>query len=27
LFIDYLSPLKRDLVKRKIKKRVKQGDW
>jgi peptide deformylase len=27
LFIKYLSPLKRDLVKRKIKKRVKQGDW
>ena len=27
LFIDYLSPLKRDLVKRKIKKRAKQGDW
>lgn len=27
LFIRFLSPLKRDLVKRKIKKRVKQGDW
>lgn len=27
LFINYLSPLKRDLMKRKIKKRVKQGDW
>jgi len=27
LFIDYLTPLKRDLVKRKIKKRIKQGDW
>ena len=27
LFINYLSPLKRDLTKRKIKKRVKQGDW
>jgi peptide deformylase len=27
LFIDYLGPLKRDLVKRKIKKRIKQGDW
>lgn len=27
LFIDYLSPLKRDFVKRKIKKRIKQGDW
>jgi peptide deformylase len=27
LFINYLSPLKRDLVKRKIKRRVRQGDW
>lgn len=27
LFISYLSPLKRDLVKRKIKKRIKQNDW
>ncbi|MBI3653553.1 MAG: peptide deformylase [Acidobacteria bacterium] len=27
LFINYLSPLKRDLVQRKIKKRVKLGDW
>jgi peptide deformylase len=27
LFIKYLSPLKRDLVKRKIKRRVRQGDW
>ncbi len=27
LFIEYLSPLKKDLVKRKIKKRVKLGDW
>jgi len=27
VFISYLSPLKRDLVKRKIKKRIKQGDW
>jgi peptide deformylase len=27
LFINYLSPLKRDLIKRKIKKRVRQGDW
>jgi peptide deformylase len=27
LFIDYLSPLKRDLIKRKIKKRIKQGEW
>lgn len=27
LFISYLSPLKRDLLKRKIKKRIKLGDW
>ena len=27
LFISYLSPLKRDLTKRKIKKRIKMGDW
>lgn len=27
LFIEYLSPLKRDLTKRKIKRRIKQGDW
>jgi peptide deformylase len=27
LFIDHLSPLKRDLIKRKIKKRIKQCDW
>ncbi|HSB08058.1 MAG TPA: peptide deformylase [Blastocatellia bacterium] len=27
LFISYLSPLKRDLTKRKIKKRIKQGEW
>ena len=27
LFISYISPLKRDLTKRKIKKRIKQGDW
>lgn len=27
LFINYLSSLKRDLMKRRIKKRVKQGDW
>ena len=27
LFINYISPLKRDLTKRKIKKRIKQGDW
>lgn len=27
LFIEYLSPLKRDLIKRKIRKRIKEGDW
>src|SRR5215471_18547732 len=27
LFINYLCPLKRDLTKRKIKKKIKQGDW
>jgi peptide deformylase len=27
VFIEYLSPLKRDLVKRKIKKRIKLGEW
>jgi peptide deformylase len=27
LFIGYLSPLKRDLIKRKIKKRINQGEW
>ena len=27
VFINYLSPLKRDLTKRKIKKRIKQGEW
>ena len=27
LFIEYVSPLKRDLTKRKIRKRIKQGDW
>jgi peptide deformylase len=27
LFIQYLSPLKRDLIKRKIRKRIKVGDW
>jgi len=27
LFISYLSPLKRDLIKRRIKKRIKAGDW
>jgi peptide deformylase len=27
VFIEYLSPLKKDLIKRKIKKRIKLGDW
>jgi peptide deformylase len=27
LFINYLSPLKRDMTRRKIKKRMRQGDW
>lgn len=27
VFISHLSPLKRDLVKRKIRKRQKAGDW
>jgi peptide deformylase len=27
LFLTYLSLLKRDLIKRKIRKRVKAGDW
>jgi peptide deformylase len=27
VFIEYLNPLKRDLIKRKIKKRIKLGDW
>jgi peptide deformylase len=27
VFINYLSPLKRDLLKRKIRKRQKAGDW
>ncbi len=27
LFIDYISPLKRDLIKRKIKKKIKLGEW
>jgi peptide deformylase len=27
VFIDYLSPLRRDLLKRKIRKRQKAGDW
>ncbi|MCG3160636.1 MAG: Peptide deformylase [Acidobacteria bacterium] len=27
VFIEYLNPLKRDLIKRKIKKKIKLGDW
>jgi peptide deformylase len=27
LFIEHLSPLKREMIKRKIKKRIKLGDW
>jgi peptide deformylase len=27
LFLEYLSPLKRDLIKRKIKKKIKLGEW
>ncbi len=27
LFISYLSPLKRDVIKRKIKKLMKAGEW
>lgn len=27
LFVDRLSPLKRDLMKRKLKKRARAGDW
>ena len=27
LFINYLSPLKRDLIKRKIRKMQKAGEW
>jgi peptide deformylase len=27
LFVDRLSPLKRDLLKRKLRKRVRQDDW
>jgi peptide deformylase len=27
LFVDRLSPLKRDLLKRKLKKRVRSQDW
>ena len=27
LFLSHLSPLKRDLIRRKIKKLVKAGEW
>lgn len=27
VFIEYLSPLKRDLIKRKIKKRIRLSEW
>jgi peptide deformylase len=27
LFVDRLSPLKRDLMKRKLRKRARNGDW
>ena len=27
VFIEHLSPLKRDLIKRKIKKKIKLGEW
>ena len=27
LFIEFLNPLKRDLLKRKIKKKIKLGEW
>jgi peptide deformylase len=27
LFIEFLSPLKRDLLKRRIKKKIKLGEW
>jgi len=27
LFVDRLTPLKRDLLKRKLRKRIKSGDW
>lgn len=27
VFIDHLSPLRRDLIRRKIRKRIKAGDW
>lgn len=27
LFVDRLTPLKRDLLKRKLRRRIKSGDW
>ena len=27
IFLEYLSPLKRDLIKRRIKKKIKLGEW
>jgi len=27
LFIDHLSPIKRDIIKRKIRKKVRAGEW
>src|SRR5262245_47049324 len=27
LFIEFLSPLKRELLKRRIKKKIKRGEW
>jgi peptide deformylase len=27
VFLEYLNPLKRDLIKRKIKKKIKLGEW
>ena len=27
VFIEYISPLKRDLIKRKIKRKIKLGEW
>jgi peptide deformylase len=27
LYISHISPLKRDLIKRKIKRLVKAGEW
>lgn len=27
VYLEYLSPLKRDLIKRKIKKKIKLGEW